>query len=217
MKSSEPLSPNRSKHMNQTIKMIGVSAIAGAIAGGAVFGALQYAGRSDASLVKEFYETENAVSISPHSLRKKMSSGETSGFMLVDLRSKEEYGKEHIVTAVNIPAYKDPNTSAYDEVDRIVGAFRELEKNNPGKEIIMYCYSMPCMTSRKIGKMLAENDIYAKHLNIGWNEWRYYWNLWNHDSEPSTNALDYVVSGSEPGAPKTGTLPPPCGEGEFGC
>jgi len=37
------------------------------------------------------------------------------------------------------------------------------------------------MTGRKIGKMLAEKEIYVKHPNIGWNEWRYYWNLWNHE------------------------------------
>ena len=67
------------------------------------------------------------------------------------------------------------------------------------------------------GKMLAENGIYVKHLGIGWNEWRYFWNLWNHDGESPTKVEDFVVSGKEPGVPKIQELPSPCGEGEFSC
>lgn len=167
-------------------------------------------------LVREFYETENAVHVSPHSLRKKMSKGEID-YVLVDLRSQQEYEKEHIVTAVNVPTYKDPDTSAYDEKERIVGQFQELIKNNPGKDIIVYCYSTPCMTGRKIGKMLVEQGIYVQHLGIGWNEWRYYWNLWNHDGETPTKVEDYIAGGKEPGTTKVQELPTPCGEGEFGC
>jgi len=74
------------------------------------------------------------------------------------------------------------------------------------------------MTSRKVGKMLADSGVYVKHLNIGWNEWRYYWDLWNHDSEtPLGGVNNYVVSGTEPGEPDVTWLPSPCGEGEFGC
>jgi len=54
------------------------------------------------------------------------------------------------------------------------------------------------MTGRKIGKLLAENGIYVKSLNIGWNEWRYFWDLWNHDSETPTDGKDYIVSGGIP-------------------
>ena len=73
------------------------------------------------------------------------------------------------------------------------------------------------MTGRKIGKMLTESDIYVKHLNIGWNEWRYFWSLWNHDGEIPTKMEDYIAKGKEPGTPKIKELPSPCGEGEFGC
>lgn len=164
--------------------------------------------------IKEFYEIENAVHVSPHSLRTKMTKGDTSSYVLVDLRSPQEYEKEHVATAINIPAYKDPNTPAYEEKDRIISAFHALPKE---KDIIVYCYSMPCMTGRKIGKMLAENEIYVKHLGIGWNEWRYYWNLWNHDGESLTKMEDYIVTGTEAGLPKGGTVLTPCTEGEFGC
>ncbi len=85
-------------------------------------------------------------------------------FILVDLRSQEEYEKEHIIGAISIPAYKDRDTSDYGAVDRIVGEFSKLPKD---KDVIVYCYSIPCMTERKIGKMLAERGIYVKLLGVG--------------------------------------------------
>ncbi|MBI5079068.1 rhodanese-like domain-containing protein [Candidatus Wolfebacteria bacterium] len=201
--------------MNENIKIIIFSVVAAAVAGGfSGWAVVNFKTPSKEELIKEFYLIENAVHVSPHTIRKKMADGDTGGFILIDLRSAEEYEKEHIAGAISIPAYKDPEHSAYDEKDRIIGAFRQLPKD---KDVIVYCYSMPCMTGRKIGQMLAENGIYVKHLGIGWNEWRYYWNLWNHDGEASSKMENYIVSGKEPGAPKTGGLPSPCGEGEFNC
>lgn len=166
-------------------------------------------------LIAEFYATENAVHVSPHSLRTKMAKGDAS-FTLVDLRSAEEYEREHIAGAINIPAYSDPNTSAYGDVDRIVAAFRALPE---GKPVIVYCYSMPCMTGRKIGEMLAEHGMYVQHLGIGWNEWRHHWTLWNHEHEwDATKVQDYIASGLEPGVPKRDpNYVSPCIEGQFDC
>lgn len=169
---------------------------------------------TDEDLIRDYYLTENAVRVSPHSLRRKMDHGDKS-FILVDLRSQEEYEKEHIVGAVNIPAYRDPNTPAYEEKDRIVGAFRDLPKD---KEVIVYCYSTACMTGRKIGKILAENGVFVKHLGIGWNEWRHFWTLWNHELEwKTTKPEDYIASGKDPGKLKIRELPSPCGNGELSC
>lgn len=169
-------------------------------------------------LIKDFYLIENAVHVSPHTIRSKMDKGETN-FILVDLRSSQEYEKEHVISAINIPAYKDPNTSYSLESDkdakeRIISSFRNLDTK---KEIIVYCYSMPCMTGRKIGKLLAENGMYVKHLGIGWNEWRYFWNLWNHDGELQTNVKDYIISGKDPGKPQIKDSFSPCQQGELGC
>lgn len=201
--------------MKQTVRIILLSAFLGAlVASGVTFLLLRLQKPTNNDLIKTFYDTENAVHVSPHTIRTKMSKGQTNDYILVDLRSAQEYEKEHIITAINIPAYKDPNTSAYDEKDRIIGEFKKLDKS---KEIIVYCYSMPCMTGRKIGQMLSDNGIFVKHLNIGWNEWRYFWNLWNHDSEIPTKVEDYIQSGKEPGTPKPNQLPSPCTEGQFGC
>jgi rhodanese-related sulfurtransferase len=168
--------------------------------------------------IADFYSTENAVHVSPHTVRKKMDKGETD-FVLVDLRSSQEYEKEHVVGAVNIPAYKDPNTSISvdtdkDQANQIIRQFGELPKE---RDIIVYCYSTPCMTGRKIGKLLADNGIFVKHLNIGWNEWRYSWDLWNHDGETPTKGADYIVTGKDPGKPKAKDTVSPCTIGELGC
>lgn len=201
----------------QVLNTIVLSAVVGGIIG-AVTTYVLISSKNDVKntnqLIAEFYQIENAVHVSPHSLRRKMDKGDKS-YILVDLRSPQEYEKEHIIGAINIPAYKDPDTSAYEEVDRIVNQFKELEK---GKDIIVYCYSMPCMTGRKIGLILAENNIFVKHLGIGWNEWRYFWTLWNHEHEWTlTKPEDYIFSGKDPGSPKVRELPSPCGEGQFAC
>jgi len=144
----------------------------GLISGGlASFFILNIQSPSEEELITDYYLTENAVHVSPHHIRKAMDKGE-SDFILVDVRSQEEYEEEHIIGAVSIPAYKDPDTSDYDDVERIVNAFQELIEDNPDKDIIIYCYSLPCMSGRKVGLMLAENDIYVQQLGVGWNEWR---------------------------------------------
>ena len=191
----------------------------GLISGGlASFFILNIQSPSEEELITDYYLTENAVHVSPHHIRKAMDKGE-SDFILVDVRSQEEYEEEHIIGAVSIPAYKDPDTSDYDDVERIVNAFQELIEDNPDKDIIIYCYSLPCMSGRKVGLMLAENDIYVQQLGVGWNEWRYFWTLWNHEHEwDLTNVEDYVISGEEPGVPEIKNDSTTCLiEGEFGC
>ncbi|OGJ58052.1 hypothetical protein A2881_02785 [Candidatus Peribacteria bacterium RIFCSPHIGHO2_01_FULL_55_13] len=187
-------------------------AFLGGIAGGYLAVALHEPGRE--SLIRDFYATENAVHVSPHSIRKKIAEN-ANDFILVDLRSAEEYEQEHVVGAVSIPAYKDKDHSDYGAVERIVGAFRGLPQD---KSIIVYCYSMPCMTGRKVGQMLTEHGIYVQHLGIGWNEWRYFWTLWNHEHEWNVAIADeYVASGTEPGEFKGTRIISPCVEGQFGC
>lgn len=204
---------------NNILSTIIISALIGGLVGSLVTAIiLQSQKQTNQKLIKDFYLTENAVHVSPHTLRKKMDKGETN-YTLVDLRSSQEYEKEHIITAINIPTYKDPNTSISlegekQEKERIISQFKSLPK---GQEIIVYCYSMPCMTGRKIGKFLAENGIYVKSLNIGWNEWRYFWSLWNHDSETPTDGKDYIVFGKEPGKVKIKDTFSPCKVGELGC
>lgn len=166
------------------------------------------------SLIGEYYDVETAVLVSPHGMRKHIDDGTK---LLVDLRSQEEYETAHIIGALNVPAYATPDKSDYGAIERIVGSFEEIITENPDKEIVVYCYSTPCMTGRKIGKMLSDHGIYVKHLGIGWQDWRYYWNMWNHDGETKVNPADYVSSGPEPGVFEAeGGTACPLG-GNFGC
>ncbi|MEX0933672.1 MAG: rhodanese-like domain-containing protein [Candidatus Paceibacterota bacterium] len=210
--------------MNQHIKTIILSATLGALVGsGAVFISQKLQKPNEDELIKEFYLVENAVHVSPHHIRKAIMKGETDDFILIDLRSEEEYAEEHIVGAINVPAYKDREYSDYGAIQRIRQSVRELKEKNPEKDIIVYCYSTPCMTGRKVGKILAEDGIYVKHLGIGWNEWRHFWKLWNHPHEwEITDPTEYTASGPEPGVFKgrnylEGELPSGCGEGELSC
>lgn len=197
------------------ILVIIVSIVFGSLSALAILRWQRQSQKSSDELISDFYLTEVAVQVSPHGLRKKMDK-EDNNFILVDLRSREEYEKEHIIGAINIPAYKDPNTSAYGDVERIVEEFSKLDQD---KDIIVYCYSIPCMTGRKIGKILAEHNIYVKHLGIGWNEWRYFWSLWNHEHEwVVTTVNDYVGTGSEPGIMKSRNSTTSCPiDGGFDC
>jgi rhodanese-related sulfurtransferase len=171
---------------------------------------------SEEELIAEFYDVENAVHISPHGLRKHL--GEDPDVVIVDLRSQEEYETAHVTGAISIPAYATPDKSDYGAVERITNSFREIYDENPDAEVIVYCYSGPCMTGRKIGKMLADQGIYVKHLGIGWSEWRYYWNLWNHDGETGVDPTEFITSGSEPGKLDKSLVGAGCPiEGGFGC
>ncbi|MDP3970824.1 MAG: rhodanese-like domain-containing protein [bacterium] len=184
------------------MKNLLISLIVGAVAGAVTATVILYyqapevtedTVKTQEELIAEFYEVENAVHVSPHHVRKHIGDGEVT---LVDLRSQEEYETAHIIGAINIPVYATPDKSDYDSVDRIVNSFKELPQNT---DIVVYCYSAPCMTGRKIGLMLADNGVYVQHLGIGWSEWKYYWNMWNHDGETAVNPDDYIFSGSEPG------------------
>ena len=134
---------------------------------------------NEKQLIKMFYDTEVATNVSAHSLRKAMERWDNS-FILVDIRSKEEYDQEHIKWAINIPAYTDKDNTWNTSRERILESFKKLDSS---KEIILYCYSHYCMSSRKIWAFLAKNDIYVKHLTVWWNEWRYNWKFWNYPHE----------------------------------
>jgi rhodanese-related sulfurtransferase len=158
--------------------------------------------------IADYYASEVAVGISPHTLRKTMDQG-GAGFVLVDLRSAYEYEQEHITGAVSIPAVNITNTITFAD------QFEALPKD---KVIVTYCYSSACMLSRQVGALLAEKGIYTKHLNIGWNEWRYDWKMWNAPSEwETTSPEQYVTSGKDPGTPLVRENASSCSAGELGC
>ncbi len=191
--------------------------VAGAVLGAAIFAAGWYAAArpTEADLMAEYYRVENLTSVSPYDIKTALQRGTHDQFVLVDLRSSAEYEAEHITSAINVPNYAPSDASGESAEDRIVREFRKIAKDNPGKDIITYCYSAACMASRKVGDTLARHGLSTKHLNIGWYEWKYYWTMWN--GEDGHRAEDFITVGPEPGEPQVGGPIDPCGEGEFSC
>jgi len=167
--------------------------------------------------IAEYYAVENLVSVSPYDIKSALQRNTQDSFVLVDLRSEVEYQEGHITSAINIPNYIDSAISGQSNNERIVQAFAALAVENPGKDIITYCYSAACMASRKVGHALSEHNIFTKHLNIGWYEWKYYWTMWN--GEDGLSSEDFITAGNEPGIPNLeDTIISPCAEdSEFGC
>lgn len=170
---------------------------------GAIAGINYYQSRNqvtDNDRIKSLYDEEMAAKMSPATL-KGMIDKKDDNYILVDLRSKEEYLAEHIVGAVSIPA-----VSLSEE--QLLAEFKKLPTN---KEIIVHCYSAYCALGRQVGQFLANNSIFVKELSIGWSEWKYYWGLWNPGEDPKVGK-SYVVKEN------TNVISPPnCTQGKFGC
>lgn len=181
--------------------------------GGAVVGSLlticafKFWPESTNERIKNLYNDEMSVFVSPTTVKKMIDNGDKS-YILVDLRSATEYQKEHFVTAINIPAVS-MNTQ------ELVSAFAALPKD---KEIIVHCYSAYCTLGRQVGQTLANHGIYVKELDAGWSELRYHWDLWNPGASV-TEGEKYIVKGmATPSADPSGIpLPKPCTVGQFGC
>jgi hypothetical protein len=63
--------------------------------------------------------------------------------------------------------------------------------------------------------MVTKAGINVHELNIGWNEWRYEWDLWNGNGTSKTIDINNYLEGTEvkkDATPKTSTglVPAPC-------
>ena len=108
---------------------------------------------------KQYYDIENAVSVSPFDYVRAVESGNSTE-ILVDLRNKEDYEAAHFNGSLNVPAEQISEAE-------VISSFGKLPKD---KTPVVFCYSSYCMLGRKTGKLLADNGINVKHLNIGWAE-----------------------------------------------
>ncbi len=140
----------------------------------------------------EFYTVENAVAVSPHDIRMEMDKW-GKDFIIVDLRSAWEYEKEHIKWAINIPGVAG-DTNAEAQEARLVAEFAKLPKD---KRIIVHCYTHYCMLAKHVWLMLAKQGIYVHELNVGWNEWRYQWDLWNGEGTSKTVDINNYIEWTE--------------------
>lgn len=178
-----------------TIFLVIISLFLGFLCGFVVFSQINKSNLTDEEKeMKAFYANTTSTLVSPHHLRKELDKGGEMDFVLVDVRTNEEYKEEHVISAINI----DSNRSS----EKVLEDFKKL-KEETDKEIIIYCYSDACMNGKKVGNLLAENNIFVKELSIGWNEWRYDFNSWNYPNEwDNLDWKNYVYKGEEAGVPE---------------
>ncbi|GAB0174550.1 MAG: hypothetical protein HHAS10_04290 [Candidatus Altimarinota bacterium] len=161
---------------------------------GAIFGAAGFIiyNNSTHNPFLDYYTTENAVAVSPHDLRMEMDKG-LNNTIIVDLRTHEEYKMEHIRGAINIPGVENSDKDSKMQRERIISEFKKLPKD---KRIIIHCYTHYCMLAKHVGLMLAEEGIQVHELNIGWNEWRNEWDLWNGEGTSKNIDISTYLEGS---------------------
>jgi len=170
---------------------------------------LQPNNKSNNDWKHDYYKAASATLQSPHGLRLKLDRGDQS-FVLVDVRRQDFYETGHIITAINITTDRD--------AEEVYQDFVRLQEENPNKDIIIYCYSTSCLNGRKLGRFLAQKDLFVKELSIGFNEWQQSHQIWNYPGEVY-DINDYIVTGSEPGeyTPKSTNVNISCGSEAFAC
>ncbi len=103
--------------------------------------------------------------------------------LLIDIRPRNEYQKEHIPQAVNIPAlsaldkYEDGVKWNLKEVKKIIA-----EQKKEKKTLVIYGYNKDSFLTREAVSQLRKAGYQAAALSVGWTEWRYFTNFWIPES-----------------------------------
>lgn len=95
-------------------------------------------------------------------------------FILVDLRSKDEYDKEHIKGAHSLPVYELKNN----KVEYLTIDPATLSKLDKKRHIVAYGPSTSFQYQQQIISYLAKQGYSVSQLAVGWNELRHFQNLW---------------------------------------
>lgn len=100
--------------------------------------------------------TEQIKFISMQHLRRILEG--SAPFKLLDVRSREDYTKEHIKGALSLPL---------DELDKAKSLFK------PADDLIVYCDSFVCSASSSAAKMLARMGFSnVRDYKGGLREWK---------------------------------------------
>ena len=101
------------------------------------------------------------VGLEPHAVRLVEARAWKSPVVWVDARSREEFARDTIPLAVNLPP---------DDFEAGLGAV--LAAWIPGARVVVFCGSLACDSSRDAAQRLREaglEDVY--HLHGGWEAW----------------------------------------------
>ena len=105
----------------------------------------------------DYFRAKLQFEIGPVELKNLLDAVQT--VLVVDVRDREAYAKEHIPGAVNLPL---------PELQRRLGE-QPLPKE---KTIVTYCYSITCHLATKAALDLAHQDYKVQELVGGITEWK---------------------------------------------
>lgn len=141
---------------------------------------------------KQLYQTVNTMFRNPLIISRSISSSpitqyydpldvmeavkkQNSNIIFLDIRSAEEYKKEHIKHAISAPFYTiKNNTIKYTDVQTILNKIT-IDKS---KLIVVYGPSTSFQRQQEVLSQLKKNGYSAQLLAIGWNELRHFQNIW---------------------------------------
>lgn len=141
---------------------------------------------------KDFFSVNSKNQIvDPYELLLRLKNHKND-FILIDLRTNQEYQKGHISTAINISGYKSPEdlTFSSDQKKRVKGMFSPLYSK--GKQIVLYAQTSYSQTPSLVANLIGHTGQ-VSILGIGYNEWAHMKTLWVPEAEwSSINPDDFV-------------------------
>lgn len=116
--------------------------------------------REDVELSRRYFEQKLKLTLGPVEMKEMMDDPALRDrFMLIDVRNREGYAKEHVPGAVNIP--EGELESRLDEIPR-------------DKEVIVYCWTLVCHLAARGALKLANNGYFVRELEGGIQQWKAY-------------------------------------------
>lgn len=102
----------------------------------------------------DFFKSKLEYESTPHALKRDMEAGDV---IVLDVRDKDSYAKEHIAGAKNIP----------------LSELMENRDNLPkGKPIVTYCWDITCAMATHAALELAGKGFKVKDLFGGIEAWK---------------------------------------------
>lgn len=103
-----------------------------------------------------------------------MDTSKRNEIVLLDVRSSEEYQKEHIVGALSYPLYMIQN----EKIKYVESESLSTEGIDKTKSIVVYGPSNSFQRQQAFVSELKKQGFNAKLLAVGWNELRHFQNMW---------------------------------------
>ncbi len=109
--------------------------------------------RKDTEAAQEFFAKCLAYTLGPAELKHFIEKG---GIKVIDVRTREDYNKSHIPTAISIPK---------DELDK------NLDKLSKDETTIVYCYNQQCHLGADACLILADYGYPCMLMEGGFKTW----------------------------------------------